>query len=341
MPRQAGREQPGGPSSILPRLAATGVAAATAEALTFPIDIVKTRLQLQGEMQKRTSTTGAFRTAAQIIRQEGIGGLYAGVSPAVMRHIPYSGGMPLPLDSTVLATVTKMGMGLVAGATGQFIAVPADLVKVRMQADGRLVAAGQLAVPRYTGMLDAMRKITAQEGGVLALWRGATPAIQRAALANLGELATYDLAKQYIVGLGSLGDGSSLAVHGASSVCSGLMGAVMSTPADVVKTRMMNQVTLPPAQPSLPAPFCVFRLPFILLRTCTCEGIAHGVLGSQNPEAPLYRGSVDCLMKALRSEGVRGLYKGFIPTWARLGPWQIAFWVSYEQIRVATGLGSF
>lgn len=312
MPRQAGREQPGGPSSILPRLAATGVAAATAEALTFPIDIVKTRLQLQGEMQKRTSTTGAFRTAAQIIRQEGIGGLYAGVSPAVMRHIPYSGtrimvfeslrsGMPLPLDSTVLATVTKMGMGLVAGATGQFIAVPADLVKVRMQADGRLVAAGQLAVPRYTGMLDAMRKITAQEGGVLALWRGATPAIQRAALANLGELATYDLAKQYIVGLGSLGDGSSLAVHGASSVCSGLMGAVMSTPADVVKTRMMNQ----------------------------------------NPEAPLYRGSVDCLMKALRSEGVRGLYKGFIPTWARLGPWQIAFWVSYEQIRVATGLGSF
>lgn len=209
--------------------------------------------------------------------------------------------MPLPLDSTVLATVTKMGMGLVAGATGQFIAVPADLVKVRMQADGRLVAAGQLAVPRYTGMLDAMRKITAQEGGVLALWRGATPAIQRAALANLGELATYDLAKQYIVGLGSLGDGSSLAVHGASSVCSGLMGAVMSTPADVVKTRMMNQ----------------------------------------NPEAPLYRGSVDCLMKALRSEGVRGLYKGFIPTWARLGPWQIAFWVSYEQIRVATGLGSF
>lgn len=86
-----------------------------------------------------------------------------------------------PADSPVIATMSKMGMGLTAGATGQFVAVPADLVKVspslpakaprawlasqavaidaadqphngmqvRMQADGRLVAAGKLSKPRY------------------------------------------------------------------------------------------------------------------------------------------------------------------------------------------------
>ncbi len=31
----------------------------------------------------------------------------------------------------------------------------------------------------------------------------------------------------------------------------------------------------------------------------------------------------------------------FLPTWMRLGPWQMVFWVSYEQLRQTAGLGSF
>lgn len=40
-------------------------------------------------------------------------------------------------------------------------------------------------------MVDALSKIVAQDG-VDGLWRGGGPAVQRAALVNLGELATYD-----------------------------------------------------------------------------------------------------------------------------------------------------
>jgi solute carrier family 25 uncoupling protein 27 len=40
-------------------------------------------------------------------------------------------------------------------------------------------------------MMHAFRVIVNQEG-VLGLWKGGIPAIQRAALVNLGELATYD-----------------------------------------------------------------------------------------------------------------------------------------------------
>jgi hypothetical protein len=36
---------------------------------------------------------------------------------------------------------------------------------------------------------------------------------------------------------------------------------------------------------------------------------------------PLYNGVVDCLKKTIKSEGVTALYKGFIPNYARLGPW--------------------
>jgi hypothetical protein len=60
-----------------------------------------------------------------------------------------------------------------------------------MQADGRLVAAGLQPAPRYDGMVHALLNILRQEGAA-GLWRGTSPAVQRAALVNLGELATYD-----------------------------------------------------------------------------------------------------------------------------------------------------
>jgi hypothetical protein len=52
--------------------------------------------------------------------------------------------------------------GAMTGATGQAIASPTDVVKVRLQADGRLRALGQ--APRYNGTLDAFRRIPKEEG---------------------------------------------------------------------------------------------------------------------------------------------------------------------------------
>lgn len=49
-----------------------------------------------------------------------------------------------------------------------------------------------LVVSVSQGMGDCLRQIVAQEGGMAGLWRGGGPAVQRAALVNLGELATYD-----------------------------------------------------------------------------------------------------------------------------------------------------
>jgi len=40
-------------------------------------------------------------------------------------------------------------------------------------------------------MLHAAQTIASKEG-ISGLWRGTLPAVQRAALVNLGELATYD-----------------------------------------------------------------------------------------------------------------------------------------------------
>lgn len=181
----------------------------------------------------------------------------------------------------------------------QIVASPADLVKVRMQADGRMVSQG--LQPRYSGLLDAFNKIVQAEG-LQGLWKGVFPNIQRAFLVNMGELACYDHAKQIVIKSKIAED--NVYAHTLASIMSGLAATSLSCPADVVKTRMMNQVDKKEGQ-------------------------------------VLYSSSYDCLVKTVKFEGIRALWKGFFPTWARLGPWQFVFWVSYEKLRKLAGLSSF
>ncbi|MGH0147510.1 UNVERIFIED_CONTAM: hypothetical protein FKN15_045440 [Acipenser sinensis] len=73
-----------------------------------------------------------------------------------------------------------------------------------------------------------------QEEGPLKLWQGITPAIYRHI-----DLATYDSVKHVLLQNTALQD--NIKCHGLSSICSGLVAAAMGTPADVIKTRIMNQ----------------------------------------------------------------------------------------------------
>ncbi|KAL3623961.1 hypothetical protein CASFOL_032777 [Castilleja foliolosa] len=75
------------------------------------------------------------------------------------------------------------------------VANPTDLVKVRLQAEGKL----PVGVPRrYSGALDAYYAIVKQEG-VAALLTGLGPKIARNAIINAAELASYDHIKETIL----------------------------------------------------------------------------------------------------------------------------------------------
>ncbi|TMS36814.1 hypothetical protein L596_003894 [Steinernema carpocapsae] len=60
-----------------------------------------------------------------------------------------------------------------------------------------------------------------------------------------------------------------------------------------------------------------------------------------NTGTPIYKGSIDCLMHIVRTEGFFALYRGFIPIYIRMAPWSLTFWISYEKIRQLTGAPSF
>jgi hypothetical protein len=78
-------------------LALSCVSAAAAETATYPIDAIKTQLQLQHGTSRSvtnsssTPAAGAGQLARQVLQKNGLSGLYAGLSPAVLRHIFYTG----------------------------------------------------------------------------------------------------------------------------------------------------------------------------------------------------------------------------------------------------------
>lgn len=294
---------------IATKFCLTGISAICSESATFPVDLVKTRLQLQGETGFSTRRRGFIGMGINILKTEGPMGLYAGITPAVARHIPYTGFRTIAYehirrffcgnDVSKAGLASKASAGMIAGGIAQTIAVPFDVVKVRMMGDGRLVAAGKLERPRYSGLFNAFRTIYMTDG-LRGMYTGCAPAIQRAALVNLGELTTYDTAKGFFV----TKFGDTLLCHICSAVCSGFFASLCSTPADVAKSRIMNQ--------------------------------ARNLDGSLP-----YNGTIDCWIKTVRNEGPLALYKGFFPGWMRLGPWQLVFWCTYEQLRIAAGVGGF
>ena len=60
-----------------------------------------------------------------------------------------------------------------------------------------------------------------------------------------------------------------------------------------------------------------------------------------NDTEGVYRGSVHCLRETLRAEGVAALWKGWLPTWMRMAPWSLTFFVTFDQLREMAGLEGF
>ncbi|XP_063223550.1 mitochondrial uncoupling protein 4 isoform X1 [Bacillus rossius redtenbacheri] len=291
--------------------------ASIAEVVTYPLDLTKTRLQIQGEKNssRNGGANGPYRgmlqTAVGIAQEEGALKLWQGITPAIYRHVVYS-GIRIVSYETLRDKVFhkepdgsfplwKSAMsGVTSGAIAQFFASPTDLIKVQIQMEGRRRLLGK--APRVHGTWHAFTTIL-DKGGVKGLWKGSIPNVQRAALVNLGDLTTYDSVKRFLLTHTTLTDNHF--THILCSACAGLVAATMGTPADVVKTRIMNQ---------------------------PIDDSGKGLI---------YKSSVDCLVKTVENEGLFALYKGFLPVWIRMAPWSLTFWLSFEQIRSMLGATSF
>eukprot|EP00195_Chlamydomonas_chlamydogama_P013027 CAMPEP_0202900304 /NCGR_PEP_ID=MMETSP1392-20130828/10982_1 /ASSEMBLY_ACC=CAM_ASM_000868 /TAXON_ID=225041 /ORGANISM="Chlamydomonas chlamydogama, Strain SAG 11-48b" /LENGTH=277 /DNA_ID=CAMNT_0049586673 /DNA_START=151 /DNA_END=984 /DNA_ORIENTATION=+ len=269
------------------------MAACTAEALTLPLDTAKVRLQLQKEGNKYRGLLGTMKTIAA---EEGPKALWKGLEPGLHRQCLFGGlriGMYEPVRNLYVGKDhkgepplhLKIAAGLTTGALAICIASPTDLVKVRMQSEGRLPPG---TPKKYPSAISAYR-IIAKEEGVLGLWKGLGPNIARNAIINAAELASYDQIKQSLLATGVFKD--NIVTHLVAGLGAGFFAVCIGSPVDVVKSRVMGDRV----------------------------GRFNGVL--------------DCFVKTAREEGIFAFYKGFIPNFGRLGSWNVACFLTLEQVK--------
>uniref|UniRef100_A0A8C6WGS9 Uncoupling protein 3 n=1 Tax=Neogobius melanostomus TaxID=47308 RepID=A0A8C6WGS9_9GOBI len=182
-----------------------GTAACIADLITFPLDTVKVRLQIQGENVKveganATKYRGVFGTIATIVRTEGPRSLYNGLVAGLQRQMSFASVRIGLYDSMKqfytrgAGIVTRLMAGCTTGAMAVAFAQPTDVVKVRFQAEVRTGDCER----RYNSTIDAYKSI-ARDEGVRGLWKGCMPNITRNAIVNCAELVTYDLIKELIL----------------------------------------------------------------------------------------------------------------------------------------------
>nr|CAB3490643.1 unnamed protein product [Digitaria exilis] len=238
--------------SFAGRFTASAIAACFAEICTIPLDTAKVRLQLQKNVAAGDALPkyrGLLGTAATIAREEGAAALWKGIVPGLHRQCIYGGlriGLYEPVKSFYVGKdhvgdvplSKKIAAGFTTGAIAIAIANPTDLVKVRLQAEGKLAP----GVPRrYAGAMDAYAKIARQEG-VARLWTGLGPNIARNGIINAAELASYDQVKQTILKLPGFKD--DVFTHLVAGLGAGFFAVCVGSPVDVVRCPLVPHATV-------------------------------------------------------------------------------------------------
>ncbi|CAF3803373.1 unnamed protein product [Adineta steineri] len=268
---------------------------------TNPIDVIKTRMQVDGELQTTRNVgeqmqnryyKGLVRGSLRIVREEGLAGLMRGAVPGTLRDATYSGMRiflyePFKnLFGGASRLHEKIAAGACAGAISSFFATPLDVVKIRLQVKGER---------RYRGLMHGLIDVGKTEG-IAGLYKGWAPTMIRAAVLTGSQVASYDQIKRALINHNYMQEG--LALHTVASFFAGLICSLTTSPVDVIKTRYQNTP-------------------------------AH--LGK-------YSSVLDCFIQSVKAEGVYGLYKGFLPNWMRLGPHSIISFLMYDNMCIAFGL---
>ncbi|XP_078085535.1 electrogenic aspartate/glutamate antiporter SLC25A13, mitochondrial [Mustelus asterias] len=179
-----------GSISLAAEIFAGGCAGGSQVIFTNPLEIVKIRLQVAGEI-----TIGPRVSALAVIKELGLFGLYKGARACFLRDIPFS-AIYFPCYSHLKISFTNENgqvhpgnlllSGALAGMPAASLVTPADVIKTRLQVAAR---EGQT---KYSGLVDCFWKILQQEG-VGAFWKGVTARVLRSSPQFGVTLFTYEV----------------------------------------------------------------------------------------------------------------------------------------------------
>lgn len=310
---------------LVTQMLMAGTTACVAETLSYPLETVKVRQQIQGELVLRQYSPkfnacmmmhlqstklpmpslvghrcGMIKMIANITKLEGPQTFYNGVFYSLHRQMLYTPFCMLTYDTTKITYEhifnrsadeqnywkAQVFAAMTTGAAGIVIGHPTDLIMVRLQAHRQLKLVP--SEPLFHSTIDAYQKIY-DEGGIRGSLKGVRPNIARTMLVNVSEIICYEEAKD--VFLHHMNFNDNMICHLLTAIVTGFATALITSPIDCVKTRYMNTTT------------------------------------------ELYDHSMDCARKMLKHEGVSAFFSGFPASFLRLALFNVCLWLTYEQLK--------
>lgn len=265
-------------------------ASAIGATAVYPIDLVKTRLQNQRTLlgKRGMSMWGCFTS---VLRYEGPLGLYKGLVPQLVGQVPEKAIRLFIVDRVRNLSPTdgvsypiEVLAGLAAGANQVLITNPAEIIKVRMQVQGH-----ELAKKKAEGATVQPKRALSmlRELGFAGMYKGASACFLRDVPFSGIYFGSYAWMKEELrTGNEPL---HSIELFFCASAA-GVAAASLTTPADVLKTRMQVEAK---------------------------KGEGYSSLR-------------DCYRKVVTTEGYRALWKGVIPRVLRSSPQYGVMLFSYE-----------
>ncbi|KPI36440.1 putative mitochondrial 2-oxodicarboxylate carrier [Cyphellophora attinorum] len=269
------------------QFAAGAIAGVSEILIMYPLDVIKTRVQLQGAkpVPGQDYYTGMLDCFRKIVKNEGASRLYRGIGAPIMMEAPKRATKFAANDSWGIFYRNLFGMekanqplailtGATAGATESFVVVPFELIKIRLQ--------DRASAGKYNGIVDCFMKIVKNEGP-LALYNGLESTLWRHILWNAGYFGCIFQVKALLPTPTKGNKTQAMVTDFTSGAIGGTVGTILNTPMDVVKSRIQN--------------------------TTRVKGVA-----------PKYNWAWPGLATMMKEEGFAALYKGFLPKVLRLGP---------------------
>ena len=273
---------------ILLTMTISGVSPALAAVFSNPLDVAKTRLQMQNELQhaKTKVYNGPIDCIAKTYRREGIRGVQRGLHVAMIRETSkcfFRIGLYDPLlsymhdlNSGKPPIYKRVGAGATAGVVAALITNPLEITKSRIQATGALTNAHLKYSTAREAIMDTLRK-----DSVWGLWKGVRVSMLRSMVWTGVQLPCNSYLKERWFPVRPESTVYALYQDGVCAMGSSFAALCFQNPLDVVRTRLFNQ--------------------------------PH--------DNSLYKRSLpQVFMQILRAEGPTALYKGFWAYYLRAGP---------------------
>eukprot|EP00877_Chromochloris_zofingiensis_P010049 jgi/Chrzof1/5298/Cz15g21090.t1 len=366
-------------SKLMQEFLTSGVSVASGTVVTNPIDLVKTRMQLQ-QLQPGAKPSGMVTTAMAVVQCEGVTALWKGVHAAVVRGLVYGGlrlGLYHPIKNMLSEHFAHQPVPVLSATEQQLL-----LLQQQQQQHSYLAASPAWAQQQPTdhqhqqllpGLQQGQQAVQQQQR-----WHHPQPQQHQQQQQQQQQQKLLELQPSYGVKL-------------LAGTLSGGLAAVVSSPSELIKVRLQAAATGHSSAASVISNVVatdgvmglwkgatpgLIRASVLTASQCaTYDEVKRKLMAATgwaddaathlgcalitglvstiatNPVDVVkthmfmggskYTGPLHCAYEVYASAGLTGFFRGWTANYARLGPQTVVTFMVAERLRELIGLGSF